>query len=440
MSNSPLKAIRGPLLYFTGNPFYQDTAACMVYETDGILLIQNGLIHQVGRATEILPSLDPTVDITRYADGLIMPGFIDTHTHYVQMEIMASFGNKLIDWLEDYTFVAEQKFQDKAYADKIADKFCDQLVQNGTTTAAVFCATYPQSVDALFEQAAKRNMRMIAGKVMMDQNAPKPLLDTVETSYHQSRDLIEKWHGNGRASYCITPRFAPTSSEGQLQAASVLKSEYPTVHLQSHISENKDEIDWVKKLFPKCRDYLDVYDSFGLLGDRTILAHGIHLTKNEQKRLAETGTALSHCPTSNLFLGSGLLDISKIVKNSPAIKIGMGTDIGAGTSFSMLQTLGEAYKVSHLTGQAMTAPQAFYLATLGGARALNIADQVGTFKQGHEADFVVLDINATEVMSQRAAHATSIEDVLFILMMMGDDRAIAATYCAGNCLYQASSA
>lgn len=433
-----IKAVRGSLLYFTDDPFYQAVEDCMIHETDGILVYEDGFIHDVGPATRILPSLDPAVDITPYPDGLIIPGFIDTHTHYVQMEIMASFGNQLIDWLEEYTFVAEQKFQDKGYADKVADRFCDQLLRNGTTTAAVFCATYPGSVDALFEQAQRRNMRMIAGKVMMDQNAPVALLDTAETSYEHSRALIEKWHGTGRASYCITPRFAPTSTAAQLEAAGALKKEYATVHVQSHISENKAEIDWVKKLFPKSRDYLDVYDSFGLLGDRTILAHGIHLTTSERQRLSETGTALSHCPTSNLFLGSGLFDIGLTQKTNTPIKLGVGTDVGAGTSFSMLQTLGEAYKVSHLSGQAITPPQAFYLATLGGARALNIADQVGTFKKGHEADFIVLDINATDLMAHRAAHANSIEELLFILMIMGDDRAIQATYIAGERLWSAS--
>lgn len=436
MIDAGMKAVRGNLLYFIGDPFYQDVDKCMVYEPDGILVLKDGLIHDVGPARKILPSLDPSIKVTLYPDRLIMPGFIDTHTHYVQMEIMASFGNQLIDWLEEYTFVAEQKFHDKAYADKIADKFCDQLLRNGTTTAAVFCATYPQSVDALFEQAESRNMRMIAGKVMMDQNAPQALLDTAETSYEQSRALIEKWHGVGRASYCITPRFAPTSSAAQLQAAGTLKKEFPTVHVQSHISENKAEIDWVRKLFPHCTDYLDVYDRFGLLGDRTILAHGIHLTQSERQRLSETGTALSHCPTSNLFLGSGLLDIGQILEVNMPVKLGIGTDVGAGTSFSLLQTLGEAYKVSQLSGQPMSAPQAFYLATLGGARALNIADHVGSFKKGHEADFVVLNINATDLMALRASHADSIEDLLFILMIMGDDRAVEATYIAGQCLYQ----
>ncbi|PCI48436.1 MAG: guanine deaminase [Alphaproteobacteria bacterium] len=432
-----MKAVRGSLLYFTGDPFHQDTGECMVHETDGILVIKNGLIHDVGPAVRILPTLDPAVEITSYPDCLIMPGFIDTHTHYVQMEIIASFGHQLIDWLEEYTFVAEQKFHDKAYADRVADKFCDQLLRNGTTTAAVFCTTYPGSVDALFEQAEKRNMRMIAGKVMMDRNAPAALLDTAETSYEQSRALIEKWHDRGRASYAITPRFAPTSSAAQLEAAGTLKKEYPTVHIQSHISENRAEIDWVKKLFPHCTDYLDVYDRFGLLGDRTVLAHGIHLTASERKRLSESGAALSHCPTSNLFLGSGLFDINRLLQNNAPVKLGIGTDIGAGTSFSLLQTMGEAYKISHLSGQAMTAPQAFYLATLGGAHALNMADHVGSFKKGHEADFVVLDINATDLMAHRATHADSIEEVLFILMIMGDDRAVRATYIAGQPLWSA---
>lgn len=431
------KAIRGSLVYFTGDPFYQDVGAGLIHQGDGLLVIKDGVIEDVGPADRILPLLDENVEIITYPDALIMPGFIDTHTHYVQMEIMASFGNQLIDWLSEYTFVAEQKFSDRAYADKIADKFCDQLLRNGTTAAAVFCATYPQSVDALFEQAAKRNMRLIGGKVMMDRNAPTALLDTAEDSYEQSRALIEKWHGQGRASYTITPRFAPTSSAAQLEAAGALKKEYPTVHVQSHISENRAEIDWVKRLFPDHAGYLDVYDSYGLLGERTILAHGIHLTDAECQRLSDSGTALSHCPTSNLFLGSGVLDIGRITQGDRRVKTGLGTDIGAGTSFSLLQTMGEAYKVSQLAGASpLTAARAFYLATLGGATALNIAGQVGTFRKGLEADFIILDVNATEVMAQRAAHATSIEEILFILMIMGDDRAIRATYIAGQCLYE----
>jgi len=433
------KAVRGSLVYFTGNPFDQDVGECLLYEKDGILVMEDGKIHDVGPADRILPSLEGNLDITCYPGALIMPGFIDTHSHYVQMEIMASFGNQLIDWLTEYTFVAEQKFSDRAYADKIADNFCDQLLRNGTTTASVFCATYPQSVDALFGQAAQRNMRMIAGKVMMDRNAPAALLDNAEDSYEQSRALIEKWHGTGRASYAITPRFAPTSSAAQLEAAGRLKKDYPDVHVQSHISENMAEIDWVKNLFPDCRDYLDVYDRFGLLGERTILAHGIHLTDAECQRLSDSGTALSHCPTSNLFLGSGLLDIGRMTQGGRPVKTGLGTDIGAGTSFSLLQTMGEAYKVSQLAGaHPLTAARAFYLATLGGATALNLAGQVGTFRKGLEADFIILDVKATELMARRTAHAESIEEILFILMIMGDDRAIRATYIAGQCLYENS--
>jgi len=431
----PVTAVRGGLLYFTGDPFFEAPRDCMVHEADGVLLIGDGTILAVGPAQKILPTLDPATQISHYPDSLILPGFIDAHTHYVQMEIMASFGNQLIDWLNEYTFVAEQKFADRAYADKIADIFCDLLLRHGTTTAAVFCASYSESVDALFQQAARRNMRIIAGKVMMDRNAPAALLDSAESSYRQSRALIEKWHGAGRASYCVTPRFAPTSSEAQLAAAGVLKKEFPTVHVQSHISENKDEIDWVRKLFPGSSGYLDVYDHFGLLSDRTILAHGIHLTDGERRRLSDSGTAIAHCPTSNLFLGSGLFDLGATLRREAPIRLGLGTDIGAGTSFSLLQTLGEAYKVSQLTGRPLTPAQGFYLATLGGARALNIADRVGTLTKGHEADLVVLDPGATEVMAQRMAHADSVEDALFILMILGDDRAVRATYVAGERLY-----
>jgi len=429
------KAIRGELLYFTGDPFVMPLERAMVYEADGGLLIEDGLIKSAGPWASLKNSLTEDICVTHYKNNLIMPGFVDSHTHYVQTEMIASFGAQLIDWLNDYTFVSEQDFQNKAHADRVADLFCDILLNNGTTTASVFCATYPASVEALFEQAEKRNMRLLAGKVMMDRNAPKALLDTARSGYDQSRSLIEKWQGKGRLGYSITPRFAPTSSPEQLEMAGSLKAEFPDVHLQSHISENKEEIDWVKALFPECKDYLDVYDRFGLLGERTILAHGIHLEERALRRLSESGTALCHCPTSNLFLGSGLFDLSMSRHKDHAIALALGSDVGGGTSFSMLKTMAEAYKVSQLCGNILTGPQAFYLATLGGARALGLDDKIGSFEVGREADFIVLSLDNSPLMTQRMKRAEDISDKLFALMILGDDRNIRATYVMGEKVY-----
>lgn len=429
-----VKAVRGALLYFTGDPFVEPEDQCMVHESDGGLLIENGLIVQVGPWDSLSDHMAADIQVERYESSLILPGFVDAHTHYVQMDMIASYGAQLMDWLRDHTFVVEQEFQHKAHADQVADAFCTELLRNGTTTASVFCATYPVSVQALFEQARLRNMRLLAGKVMMDRNAPQALLDTAQSSYDQSKALIEKWHGVGRLGYSITPRFAPTSSPEQLELAGSLRAEFSDIHLQSHISENRDEIDWVKKLFPDCADYLEVYERYNLLGERSILAHGIHLDKSALLRLSQSGTALAHCPTSNLFLGSGLFDLSR-VKNVP---LALGSDVGGGTSFSMLRTMAEAYKVSQLSGNSLTAPQAFYLATLGGARALGLADKIGSFAPGMEADFTVVSLDSSELMKRRMDRAEDIRDILFALMMLGDDRNVCATYVMGNKLYSAS--
>lgn len=426
------RALRGDLVYFTGDPFLEQPARVFVHERDGIILIKDGRIATAGPADKIKPLIPEGIATDHYPGCLISAGFVDTHVHYVQTGMIGAPGGQLLEWLERHTFPAEREFQDKKHADKVAKIFCDELVKNGTTTALVFCATFPQSVDALFEEAAKRNLRLIAGKVLMDRNAPASLLDTPQRAYDVSKALIAKWHGNGRALYAITPRFAITSSPAQLEAAGALWREHPGTYMQTHIAENLREVEEVAGLFPSAKDYFDVYESHGLCGERAVLAHGVHLREREFCRCHETGTALSHCPTSNLFLGSGSFSIAKAKDPARPVEIGLGTDIGAGTSFSLLSTLNEAYKVSQFDGAPLEALRAFYLATLGGAKALRLGDKIGTIKAGVEADLVVLDPAATPLLQFRTERSRSIEETLFVLMTLGDDRVVKATYVAGE--------
>lgn len=431
-----VRAIRGTLLYYKDDPFLVDTFDSFVYERDGVVIIRDGVIEAVGHYTGLRDSIPDGIPIEHYEDHLICAGFIDTHIHYVQTGIMGAFGEQLIDWLNTYTFVAEQKFSDPGYAREAAKVFCDELLRNGTTSALVFCAVYPESVDALFEESERRGMRMLAGKVMMDRNAPEALLDTPETSYTDSKRLLERWHGSARSLYAITPRFAPTSTPEQLEVAGQLWKEHPEAYVHSHLSENKSEIAWVKELFPDRSGYLDVYDHYGLTGRRAMYAHGVHLTESEMAHCHETGTAIAHCPTSNLFLGSGLFPLARAKKPSRPVHVGLGTDVGAGTSFSMLATMNESYKVAELQRNAIRAVKSFFLATLGGARALDLEGKIGNLQPGCEADIVVLDPNATPLMRYRTERSTSIEETMFVLTILGDDRAIRATYVGGELAYE----
>jgi guanine deaminase len=363
---------------------------------------------------------------------LIAPGFIDTHIHYVQTGIIGVQGHQLLDWLNNYTFVAEQAFADPAVAQETARVFCDELLRQGTTTALVFCSVHPGSVDALFREAEARNLRLIAGKVLMDRHAPAGLTDTALSGYDQSKALIAKWHGRGRCLYAITPRYAGSSSPEQLELAGSLWREHPDTLVQTHIAETRDEIALVMQLFPHRRDYLDIYAHYGLTGRRAVLAHGVHLDEAAFERCHATGTALAHCPTSNLFLGSGLFPLHVARDPHRPVHIGLGTDIGAGTSFSMLATMSEAYKVAQLQSRPINSVEAFFLATLGGARALALDDRIGTLACGHEADMVVLDPNATPLLAFRHRRSRSIAETLAVLMTLGDDRAVRATYVAGQ--------
>ena len=436
--NTPSTTVyRASILHFLDDP---DKAGDDAYEffEDGALVVENGKVVKTGPVEEVEKDLPQDFELVDYRGYLIMPGMIDTHIHFPQVEVIASYGEQLLDWLNNYTFPAERQFEDKEYASKIANFFLDELVKCGTTTALVFGTVHKQSVDAFFEASEKRNTRMICGKVMMNRNAPEFLCDDVDSSYQDSKELIERWHGNGRQLYAVTPRFAITSTPEQLQKAGQLLEEYPDVYMQTHISENKDEVAFVQELFPESKDYLDVYDQYKLLGERSVFAHGIHLTPREHQRFRETGSSVSFCPTSNLFLGSGLLDIAELEKEQVAYSV--ATDVGGGTSFSMLQTLNEAYKVCQLRGNKLSALKSLYLATLGNARTLKLDDKIGSFKVGNEADFIVMDFHSTPLMSLKQSKCKTLAEKLFAMIILGDDRTVRSTYVAGECLYSPNNA
>ncbi|MGI9284580.1 MAG: guanine deaminase [Pseudomonadales bacterium] len=428
------QAYRASILHFFADPDAVEPDASYQYFDDGILLIEDGHIVRVGAAETMLAELPPGQAVTSYPNSLITPGFIDTHIHYPQIEMIAAYGEQLLEWLNTYTFPLEAKFSDTEYAREIADRFLNELLRSGTTTALVFGTVHKESVDAFFEASQVRNLRMIAGKVMMDRNAPDDLVDTPMSSYHDSKALIEKWHNKGRQRYAVTPRFAPTSSAEQLRKAGQLLREHPGVYLHTHMSENHSEIAWVKELFPDCDGYLDTYDQAGLLGQRSVFAHCLHLNNTEWQRMAETQSKIAFCPTSNLFLGSGLFNLKRAVQEN--IGVGLGTDVGGGTSFSILQTMSEAYKALQLRGDTLTPFKAFYLATLGGARSLDMEDKIGNFESGKEADFIVLDKAATPLLEFRLAKCKNLFEQLFVFAMLGDDRAIKASYAAGALVHK----
>jgi guanine deaminase len=431
-----ISAIRGAALTFTGNPFTDTAETCMTYLSDSVLVMAGGRIAQFGPADGIIPTLGPDVPVERYPDSLILPGFIDCHVHYPQTRIIGAGGEPLIDWLDKFAYVAEQAFDEPDHARQAARHFFDETLRNGTTTAAVFCTVHPGSVDAFFLEAEKRAMRMIGGKVLMDRHAPAALTDSAQAGYDESKALIERWHGRDRLHYAITPRFAASSTPDQLAAAGALWREYPTAYVQSHLAETPAENAWVAELYPDRAGYLDVYDHFGLIGERSLYGHGIYLTESEWQLLSDTGTAIAHCPTSNLFLGSGLFDIGAAKKPGRPVRVGLATDLGAGTSFSMLQTMAAAYKVARMNSQQLSASQALYLATRGAAEALSLHDKIGSLAPGMDADVIVLDLKSTSLIDYRMQFTDTLEEALFVQMILGDDRAIRATYIAGEIAHQ----
>ena len=419
--------LRGRLLSFHADP--EQDADAYRYIEDGALLLRDGRIAAMGEYRDVAPRA-PAAAVTDHRPHLILPGFIDPHIHFPQAQVIASWGRQLLDWLDGYVFPEEMRFADPEHAARIARVFFDLLAAHGTTTAVAFCSVHPASAEAYFAEAARRNARMIGGKVMMDRNAPEGLRDTAQSGYDDSAALIDRWHGKGRAHYAISPRFAITSTPEQMEAAGALAAAYPDCHVQTHLSENRDEIAFATGLFPRARDYLDIYQRYGLVGPKGLFGHCIHLTEREVAALAETGAKPVFCPTSNLFLGSGLFDRDRLRRAGAAPAI--ATDVGAGTSYSMLQTLGEAYKVLQLQGQKLTALAAFHWITRGNALALGLADRIGTLDAGTDADLAVLDTRATPAMALRAERVQSLEEELFLLQVMGDDRAVAETYIAGK--------
>lgn len=434
MTEPDRRILRGELVSFDDDPRASSWALC--HFADGAVLVEAGRIAALGEAARVLPAAPPGTPVEDHGGSLILPGFIDAHVHYAQTDIIASCGEQLLGWLEAHAFAAESRFGDAAHARETAEFFLGEQLRNGTTGAGVFATVHAQSADAIFAAAAARRMRVAAGKVLMDRNCPENLRDTAQSGYDDSKALIARWHGKGRLGYAVTPRFAATSSEAQLEAAAALCREHPGVLLQTHVAENRDEIAWVRQLFPAARSYLDVYERYSLLGPRSILAHGIWLDDADRARLAACGSAIAFCPSSNLFLGSGLFPYGRT--RDAGVRVGLATDVGGGTGFSMLRTMHDAYKVARLLGERFDAMDGFYLATLGAARALGMAERVGSIAVGREADLVVLDPSATPLLARRVAQARTLEERLFALMMLADDRAVAATYVMGEALWRRS--
>lgn len=424
------QAFRSSILHCLSDPGEESLSSAFEYFEDGLLIVENGDIAEAGHADTLLAGLADDVLLTELPGKLIVPGFIDCHVHFPQLDIIASYGEQLLDWLQRYAYPAEARFANPEYAREVAGVFVDELLNNGTTTALVFGTVHPHSADAIFEAAQARDMRLIAGKVLMDCNCPDELRDDAKSAYTDSKALIERWHGQGRLGYAITPRFALTSTEQQLAAAGKLASEYPDVWIHTHLAENKDEIERIAKQFPSSRSYLDVYDQFGLLRERAVFAHCLHMDDQDRANMASKGGAAAFCPTSNLFLGSGLFDLSAM--RAADVRCGLGTDVGGGTSLSLLKTASEAYKVLHLQDHALPATRALYLATLGAAEALYLDDNIGNFLPGKEADFVVLDPDGSNLTARRMAAAETIEEAFFALLTLADDRHVAATFVRGK--------
>ncbi len=416
----------GQVIRYAGDPFIDGLSAARPL-THGAVALADGRITAVGEASDLRARF-PDAALHDHGQKLISAGFVDAHVHYPQTAIIASWGKRLIDWLNTYTFPEEMRFADRAYADAIAGRYLDLVLARGTTTVSTYATIHPESVDAIFQAARTRGMRVFAGKTCMDRNAPEGLRDTPQSAYDDSKHLLEKWHGQDRLSYVITPRFSPTSTPEQLAALGALWREHPDCLMQTHLSEQLDEIAWVRDLFPQSRDYLDTYEAQGLLREGAVYGHAIHLTDRERARLIEAGASLVHCPTSNTFIGSGLFDMGL----ARQLRVGLATDTGGGSSFSMLRTMAAAYEVAQLRGQSLHPAQLWWLATQGSARALHCEDRIGNIAPGMEADLVVIDLASTPAIQQAAARADDLWQAVFPTIMMGDDRAVAEVWVAGQ--------
>ena len=429
------KVLRGSILTFIADPFVVENSQSYRFYSDGLIFLKDGKIGLVGDYTTLKNQLSDAMEVLDYSGYLLTAGCVDTHVHFPQTPMIAAYGEHLLAWLNEYTFPTELKLKDKAFASSVAKMFLKTTLKAGTTTSCVYGTVFKDSVDAFFEESERLGTRMLCGKVWMDRNAPEDLLDTPQTGYDDSKELIERWHNKGRQKYVITPRFAPSCTGEQLQKAGELYKEYPDVYIQTHLCENTGEIAWVKELFPERKSYTDVYDHYGLVGERAVFGHCVHFTEEDFKTLSQKRAAISHCPTSNLFLGSGLFDMEQAKRGKYPCRVGLGTDIGAGTSFCHLQTLNEAYKVSELQDHKLTAIEGYYLATLGGAESIYLDDKIGSIAEGKEADIVAWDLESTELIKYRLSFSRSLEENLFTQLVMADDRAVRATIVNGEVVY-----
>ena len=427
--------LKGQTLAFADDPFVVGPDLATRYETDGAVWIEDGLVRAFGPADAIIAEA-ASVPVHDFGEHLITAGFVDCHAHYPQLPIIASYGEQLLTWLEKYTFPTEMAFQDAGIAAEAASFFVNECLRNGITSSSVYATVHPVSVDAFFQIASEQNLRMACGKVLMDRNAPDGLRDTAQDGYDQSKALIDAWHGNGRNVYALTPRFAPTSTPEQLAAAGALWDEHPDILMQTHLSENPNEVAWVADLFPESPDYFGVYEHFGLVGPGAIFGHALHLTKRERAAIRDSGSAIAHCPTSNTFIGSGLFDMQGLRDTDARIPVGLATDVAGGSSLSMFATMRTAYEIAQLRGYSLHPAKAWYLATVGSATAMRIADKVGNLAPGMEADLTIIDLTSTDLIRCRVARAENIWDVLFAQMILADDRAIAATYVSGKPVYR----
>ncbi|EFH12039.1 guanine deaminase [Teichococcus cervicalis] len=426
------RALRGAAISFRADPFRVPAAEALQHWPDALLVIEAGEIASIAPWPGAAPA---GLAVEHWPGALLCPGFIDAHVHYPQLPMVAAPGEELLGWLARYTFPAEAAFADPDHAARVARLFLRELLAAGTTSAAVYGTVHAASAEAFFAESARLNTRMIAGKVLMDRNAPPALLDPPGGGIAESAALIRRWHGKGRQLYAITPRFAPTSTPEQLAAAGRLWAEHPGSYMQTHLSESPAELDWVRQLFPEASDYLDVYRRAGLTGRRAIFGHGIHLSEGELCHCHASGSAIAHCPGSNLFLGSGLFRARQARREGREVALGLGSDIGAGTSLCALRNMGDAYKVSRLAGEPITAAQAFWMATRGGAEALALEGRIGSLEPGREADLVVLDLAATPLLGFRMGLCADLLERLFVLMTLGDERCVRATYVAGRKVY-----
>lgn len=424
--------IRGRLFSFSRAPEHAGDSESYLYEEDGALLVRDGKIAAVGAYGEVKPEAGAETSEIDHRPHLILPGLIDCHVHFPQMQVIASYAANLLEWLNTYTFPEECRFVESAHAQRIATQFFDEFLRQGTTTAVAYCSVHKASADAFFAESLKRGTLMIGGKVMMDRNAPQGLLDTPQLGYDETRAVIEQWHGKGRNHVAITPRFAITSTPEQMAMTQKLAEEFPDLHIQTHLSENHDEIRYTCELYPDAKDYTDIYARYGLLRKKALFGHAIHLSDREADAMAESGAVAVHCPTSNLFLGSGLFPLKAIKRREKPITVAVATDIGGGSSYSMFKTMDEAYKIQQLLGERLNPLESFYHMTLGNAVALDLADRIGTLDAGTDADIVVLNAAATPAMRLRMETVTSLSEELFLLQTLGDDRSVVETYVAGK--------